>query len=127
MTDKQDEYEARRLLEKKRKRKAKAQHKPVYNAARQTKIWGKACRLCGTYAQIEAHHIVPRSRFGMRDASQHTIDNLMPLCHTCHQNHHTTTNRVPRSELWPDEVAFIAQRMTPHWIDHWYPLPEPKE
>lgn len=44
----------------------------------------KWCAVCGsTSGRIERHHIVPRSRGG-----PDTDDNLVPLCHSCHQGHH---------------------------------------
>jgi 5-methylcytosine-specific restriction endonuclease McrA len=91
-------------------------------AARAEKVDGKHCRICLTGYAIEAHHIVPRSKFGKRNPHVHHADNLMPLCHDCHQRHHTTPRRVPRSRLTLAEVVFLERHAGIVWSGKWYPV-----
>ena len=41
------------------------------------------CQLCGSCRNLEVHHIRPRSRMGTN-----ALDNLLTLCHACHQAVH---------------------------------------
>lgn len=41
------------------------------------------CAVCGATGKIDIHHIVPRSRGGKT-----VVENLVPLCHSCHMSHH---------------------------------------
>jgi hypothetical protein len=85
------------------------------------KIQGYLCRMCGS-GRVELHHLLPRAKFGGRQkALQNSPSNCIPLCHVCHQNHHTTTKRVPRVLLTSDELAFLQEHIHPGWIDLWYP------
>lgn len=45
---------------------------------------GWRCQCCGRPSELQVHHISPRGRLG-DDAE----DNLITLCHTCHQFHHS--------------------------------------
>ena len=111
------EYEARRRLERRRRSEPRSRpSKTLRDSIRQ-----HACRVCGTQHQIEVHHIVPRSKFGKRDHSVHSRENLMPLCHRHHQDHHTTPNRVPRHLLSAAEYEFAVSHTSPAWVDRWYP------
>lgn len=119
-----DEYNDRRRLDHSRS-KSKGRRDPVvhslYAAARAEKIDGKCCRVCGRRDNIEAHHIVPRSKFGQRDTTVHSVDNLMALCHDHHQAHHTTTMRVSGHLLTAPEWDFLTSREHAGWVDLWYP------
>lgn len=85
------------------------------------KIAGHGCRKCGTWS-VELHHLLPRSKFSKRNkVLQDDRDNSIPLCHRCHQDHHTTTNRVPRELLTEAELAFLHEHIHPGWVDKWYP------
>lgn len=116
MTDAQDQYDERRLLDARRRI---ARRRPKFGtSARAHKITGKPCRVCGA-GSVEYHHIVPRSHITSPDVAHHA--NAMPLCHACHQDHHTTPRRVPRRHLTPDELEFVLSRMGAGWLDRWYP------
>lgn len=85
------------------------------------KIQDQPCRKCGLY-RVELHHLLPRSKFSKRNKKlQDHQDNCIPLCHQCHQDHHTTTKRVPRDLLKEEELAFINDNIHPSWVDKWYP------
>lgn len=113
-----DQYEQRRQLE--RQRKAKRKPTPLPPDVWQRKVAGHPCRACGSRAvRLEAHHLVPRSR--LRGPDLHHDDNVIPLCVTCHTNHHTTDKRVPRSVLLPAEIVFLQYHETSSWVDAWYP------
>jgi len=92
--------------------------------AYEEKIEGRTCRKCRRWG-VELHHLLPRSKFTRR-RKHHQDDpaNAMPLCHKCHQDHHTTTKRVPRELLSQDELEFLNQHIHPGWIDLWYPTKE---
>lgn len=88
------------------------------------KIEGRPCRKCGS-GRVELHHLLPRSKFSKRRKDlQDAPENSIPLCHRCHQDHHTTTKRVPRDLLTEEELAFLRQNIHPSWIDKWYPEEE---
>ena len=90
--------------------------------AYENKVQGWPCRMCGS-GRVELHHLLPRSKFGRRQkAEQNHPDNCIPLCHHCHQDHHTTTKRVPRVMLTADELLFMEERIHSGWIDLWYPV-----
>lgn len=115
-----DEYEARRELDRQRTKSRKK--RPVTPK----KVRALPCAVCGDSIS-QVHHIVPRSSFG--EASRHWMNdaaNLMPLCMTCHQDHHTTTRRVPRWALSDDAVAFVRQMKGERWLNLWYPEVERK-
>ncbi len=63
---------------------AGAAEKPHYiqmkGARRHAVVLGQVCRRCGTSADLDIHHVIPR-RIGGLD---HT-DNLIPLCKSCHK------------------------------------------
>lgn len=122
MSDALDEFEARRKLEAQRKAATKNKQAKAYTAAKRLKVHGHNCRICHSREQIEAHHLVPRASFGQRDESLHNPNNIIPLCHQCHQDHHTTTLRVPRSVLTDAEEEFLLMRVTLSWLSLWYPL-----
>jgi 5-methylcytosine-specific restriction endonuclease McrA len=114
------EYEERRQLERKRAGERKRQAIP--QAVLDAKITHRCCRLCTTGA-VEAHHVVPRSKWRTGDATVNDPNNVIPLCHVHHQDHHTTTRRVPRQFLTYDEQLFAFEHTSEAWIDKWYPNP----
>lgn len=89
------------------------------------KIQGQPCRMCGA-PRPEWHHLLPRSKFSKRNKKlQEHKDNAIPLCHHCHQGHHTTHHlRVRRGVLKKEEIAFMEANIHPGWIDKWYPTEE---
>lgn len=134
MTAAQEEYAARQLLAKKRK----GRRQSIPDAVLRLKIHGKHCRVCfGDRAfvdaaemftaleeipsAIEAHHLVPRSKWRTGDPTVNDPDNLIPLCHDHHQDHHTTTNRVERHNLTVAEQKFVFHHTSESWFDRWYP------
>lgn len=124
MTTALDEFNARRAIDTKRTKDRKRRTSIPVDVLK-AKIIGHPCRVCAAtvgrqeYGAAEAHHLVPRGR--LRGPDLHTDENLIPLCHTHHQQHHTTTDRVPRALLTPGEVDFLFDHETPGWIDTWYP------
>lgn len=125
----QAEYDARRALERQR-RKERAKRPVPSGIARSVR--SQHCRVCG-HPRTEVHHIVPRSHFrhpqraggvfsdGPTDP--HVPENLMPLCHQHHQDHHTQgkDRRVPRHRLRPEEIEFVIMAKGHYWLDYWYP------
>lgn len=45
--------------------------------------YGHKCVRCGSIEQIEVHHKIP-----LKDGGTNDIDNLIPICRSCHQNVH---------------------------------------
>lgn len=89
--------------------------------ALQRKILGRLCRMCGD-PRVELHHLIPRSKFSKRNKKlQDNPNNTIPLCHRHHQDHHTTSNKVPRELLLQEEIDFMNEHIHPAWIDSWYP------
>lgn len=125
MTTALDEYNERRALEKKRKAGGGGKKGPIPPSVRAKKVDGKGCRCCGiSRIPVEAHHLVPRSKFiGERLSGRvHDPDNIIPLCHPCHTGHHTTAHRrVPREVLTEAEAAFVFEQTSESWFDKWYP------
>lgn len=114
-----DEYNERRRLEGKKPITVKKQRPPL---TLRRDIQQQPCRVCGR-RPVEYHHIVPRSAFSKHARDVHDPANAMPLCHLCHQHHHTrgSNARVPRHLLTPAELAFILTHQSEHWLDLWYP------
>lgn len=95
--------------------------------AYEEKIQGCSCRKCGSW-NVELHHLLPRSKFTRRKKQlQDHPDNCIPLCHKCHQDHHTTTKRVMRYFLADEEMQFLRDNIHPGWIDKWYPTAQLEE
>lgn len=86
------------------------------------KIEAKCCRVCRQWP-VELHHLIPRSKFSKKNKKlQDSPENCIPLCHTCHQNHHTTGHkRVKRNLLTEEELSFMRGYIHDGWIDKWYP------
>lgn len=90
--------------------------------AGRAKVKHAACRACGFLWGIERHHLVPRSLGG-----DDTDDNIIPLCHACHQDLHNhpngrarTGSRIRRS-LYAVEEAYILRRKGRDFLDLYYP------
>jgi 5-methylcytosine-specific restriction endonuclease McrA len=47
------------------------------------------CSVCGTWNDIEYHHIVPYSWGGKTE-----VDNIAPLCHKCHVKIHSLLSKA---------------------------------
>lgn len=110
-----DDWNARRAHEAKRQRRRKK--KPVTPKA----VRALPCAVCSS-GPTQVHHIVPRSSFGATAKHmQNESANLMPLCETCHVDHHTTARRVPRWALTDEAVAFVRLHKGEGWLDRWYP------
>lgn len=115
------EHEARLAHEAARKKKRRTPTREEREIFANVK--NNPCRICGA-DRTEVHHIVPRSQWSKleREAGEHNHPhNLMALCHSCHQDHHTTTRRVPRDRLLATEVDFATSRMGAVWVGKWYP------
>jgi 5-methylcytosine-specific restriction endonuclease McrA len=119
VTSAQEDFNLRRELERKRATERRLRTTFGQNA-RRDKITGKPCRACGRDG-VEYHHIVPRAQMRRNPLLSHA-NNAMPLCHGCHQAHHTTAKgRIPRALLQPEEVEFVTSVMGTGWLDRWYP------
>ncbi len=57
------------------------------------------CRVCKSDKGVQVHHIVPR-----RTTKNDDTDNLVPLCHICHQQVHDRKMDL-LSHLTPSEQA----------------------
>lgn len=130
MATRTEEYWERRRLEEERqaarRRKGGTNADLPFGAARRIKATGQPCRVCALQRRrnvhaIEAHHIVHRSRIGSKHPLVHHPDNILPVCHTHHQDHHTTDRRIPWAALTPEERAFVVQQGGPAWAERWYP------
>lgn len=111
-----DEYNERRKLEATRRKKNSSRSKDVFRRLDRSR-----CSICLATHNIEAHHIVPRSKFAKGEPCD-VDENLLAVCHACHQDHHTTAHkRIPRLVLSPAQVEFITQKQGVAWMDKWYP------
>lgn len=121
----QEEYTKRRILEQERS-KTRKQKQYGINAARKQKIHNQTCRvcyhhkICNTF-RLEAHHMIHKSYLGSNHPLIHHPDNIIPICHSCHQNHHTTSKKIPRIVLTPQEVLFLTRNTRESWRNKWYP------
>jgi DNA mismatch repair protein MutS len=53
------------------------------------KVTVTACQACGTTTDLHTHHVVPQASFEKSQRKQmNDKDNLMVLCHTCHDKVH---------------------------------------
>lgn len=127
MTRAQDEYSARQQLQADRiANRKRTKREGIPEAVMRAKVYGHECRVCvitigpPTGARIEGHHVIPRGDL----RNPHHADNIVPICHVHHQDHHTTTNRIPRSVLTPAERRHLEAFATPGWADLWYPMGE---
>jgi len=79
----------------------------------------ESCIYCGSRDEVVAHHIN-----GEREDD--TIENLVPLCRSCHQKVHGYKNELPpllnffRNQLHPDDLMYgnnnMANRNKPHTL-----------
>lgn len=131
MADRSEEYRERRRLEAERQAARRRKQNPDHplGTARRIKAKDQPCRVCAlkgrrnTYS-IEAHHIVHRSRIGSGHPLANHPDNILPVCHAHHQDHHTTSRRIPWSALTDDERAFLVEHGGSGWAERWYPKDE---
>lgn len=128
MAARTEEYWERRKLQEERDAAKRRRENPEHplGYAHRVKAHGQPCRVCKLLHRhnvhgIEAHHIVHRSRIGGRHPLVHHPDNIMPVCHTHHQDHHTTTRRIPWDALTEAEQAFAVEHAGPGWSERWYP------
>lgn len=128
MATRTEEYWERRRLEEERQAARRRRQNPDHplGFARRTKAQGQPCRVCALHGRrnvygIEAHHIVHRSRIGSQHPLVHHADNILPVCHTHHQDHHTTSRRIPWEALTPEERAFVVKHGGVGWAERWYP------
>lgn len=114
-----EEYQARKLLEQART-KTRRTRTPIPKHIT-IHLHNQPCANCQSQP-IEIHHLIPRSNFHPSNPTTHHPDNLLPLCHPCHQNHHTTAHRrIPRHILTQQHINFILQHKPQTWLDKWYP------
>lgn len=120
-----DEYNSRRAHEAERKRALRRRHiKDKEKYKRKLRNEGR-CRnpRCesplGT--KIEGHHLVFRSKFGKRNEEVHSRDNLVPLCHDCHQSLHTGKRPLTQDDLSVSEIDFIIKHAGKSWLNNYYP------
>lgn len=123
------ELEERRKAERARRRKGNSTLVPTLAAAKVEKVKGHPCRVCALQGRrnergIEAHHIVHRNRIGSSHSQVHSPDNIMPVCHQHHQDHHSTTRRIPAAALTEAERVFLEQYGGLAWSERWYPRTE---
>lgn len=86
------------------------------------KVQGRQCRKCRSRYAVQGHHLIPRGRMRKSPAVDNAA-NIIPLCHACHQDHHTLgrSGRVSWSVLKPVEQAFVLEHESEHWASLWYP------
>lgn len=126
-----EELEARRRVDRDRRSRRRGAQGKISAATYAAKIEGKPCRVCDeiigwgglSLGSIEAHHVVPKSKWPKHALGLHDAANLIPLCHGHHQAHHTggIEQRVPRALLTPEEFANALRMTSPAWVDAWYP------
>lgn len=131
-TDSLEEYWERRRLEEERKAQRLKARSGRGNAtlplgkARAEKAKGRPCRVCAienrhNTSGVEAHHIVHRARITNRHPLVHHPDNILPVCHAHHQDHHSTARRIPLAALTEAEAAFLVKHGGEAWARRWYP------
>lgn len=54
------------------------------------------CKICGTNAHLDQHHVIPRGMGGSKDPAVNDESNLMTLCRKCHRNLHDGIWEVAR-------------------------------
>lgn len=112
-----EEYNERRKLDAGRK----TRNRRKTNRAAFQRLDRTRCAICPATHNIEAHHIIPRSKFAKGEPCD-VDENLLAVCHGCHQDHHTTAHkRIPRLVLSEAQIAFVLARQGEAWIDRWYP------
>ena len=62
------------------------------------KARGKQCEECGYKGYVELHHTIPVSEGG-----DHSRDNVVLLCDTCHRQAHNYKPREPGVARWATE------------------------
>lgn len=112
------------------------------NGQARTKADEGPCRLCGTFKNLTAHHLVPESWFRrhppkkgyVRQDCRHSVSNIVSLCKGCHRlidGHRKTLSarhaqtRQARSRLRgllsEAELLFVVRIRGTQWLDHHYP------
>lgn len=117
-----EEYNERRRIEAARKgRRKRARNRTgIAGDVIAAKITGKPCRVCQR-GPVEAHHLVPRGVWPRTRDGIDSADNIIPLCRTCHTDHHTTAHgRVPREALTTAEWALVVAVKGEAWAAIWY-------
>lgn len=80
--------------------------KRSWEAARQKVLSEGCCRICGFGSQLEAAHIIPRSRINA-GAGGEDPRNIIPLCRSCHRRQHSEGLEI-LGALDLEEQAFIV-------------------
>ena len=129
----EDWWERRRLEEERKAAKRKARSGAGMSSSsnfvesREVKVKDQPCRVCAlkgfrNFQSIEAHHIVHRGRIGGKHPRVHDQDNMMPVCHRHHQDHHNTGHRrIPMAALTESERKFLVRLGGEAWSERWYP------
>lgn len=94
----------------------------VVAAIREVKC--RSCRLCGTPFNVNAHHLIPRSRGG-----RWHVDNLVGLCGSgttgCHglvEARDPAACYLLRARLTDSEYAYVIGVMGEGWLDRRLPI-----
>lgn len=67
------------------------------------RVWGRACLMCGDRA-TDVDHIIELAAGGTN-----TIDNVQPLCKSCHQAKTNAFNRTARKPTEGQRGVFLRQ------------------
>jgi len=70
------------------------------------------CQHCGSKEHLEVHHIIYRSQGGTDD-----VNNLITLCHECHQGVHKGNVKISRSKVKSFKAAAGVSSMKKSLID----------
>ena len=62
---------------------------------------GEKCEICGNGEKIEVHHIDG-------DRYNNVIENLIPVCHECHNKIHTRSST--KLERWTNKLKALKER-----------------
>lgn len=104
------------MSDRSEKRLRKESNTPMFKAMVRDEH-GCACVNCGSYENVEYHHIVPISLGGTN-----AISNVVPLCHKCHKaahcgrhlSHYSDHSNGGRKRRVPDEEFY---RICNLWLD----------
>ena len=105
--------------------------------ARLSRLWWEAvtgkgkkpCVRCGSAWHTQGHHVISQQEL-RRYARAHGLDPVpllwavevgLCVCPTCHANHEAAVERIPRSLLSADNLAFAASLGLSYLIDRYYP------
>lgn len=76
----------------------------------------RPCAVCGTYNNLEVHHLIPKRLLKVEGHADRLWDreNGMVVCRTCHGRHENAFARIPATRI-PHEGWTFAQELGLDW------------